>query len=525
MGLLLSSALLLTLGLTVVMSMALWSQKADLHQETLHYIERNQALDRERELVLRDPRFQKGDMCSDTMLSLYRETLLDFDFVKDILVFGNDRKKNLIFCSALVGKLASPLEVTGTRMDEVLFRHRKLWRDVRLPLYPRVNRHHVVRDGRIGIVADLGEIAKEFAPGTRQLFYRDLDGNFSSHIFGNPKLIDISRKKKLSDFFWVTDEQCNIDLGAYCILMAHSPSVVFHQQSVAIAFGVGFSICLTIFFFLLGRKYLQDRSSVTGRVARALKSGKGGFHCHYQPIVDLHTGQIAGCEVLARLTDRYGRLSPQDFIPVIEKKGWTWIFTEEICRLAARDIQMLGELPQDFRLSLNFFPDDLCDENFENISESAGLRQLRQTNVQLVCEILETGVSQHRSACKVLGHFCSIGIHLAIDDFGTGFSNLQQLKAIKPDYLKIDRSFTEEIDPNTPSVNAGFFRHIVAIGKDVGVKMIAEGVETLGQAETLQAYDIPYAQGFLFSRPVPINEFSLLLFHSYPLSARSRVVA
>ncbi len=477
----------------------------------------------ERERVFRDPILVASGDCSEASLATFRETLFGFTLLTDIVVF--EEAGDAILCSATMGVLKEPHVVVGREIESLVYLHRQIIVDVRLPFLPQVAGHHLERSRRIGVILD-PKRARGHVPDHRwQVYSVDLSGAFIAHVHGNPMLRELAARNTLTSFFWATVTHCNKDLGVFCVVTANSPLSVARNQRVMIVLGGLTSLCIAVLFYLVSKRFLEKRLSVSGRILRALRHQGKGFACHYQPIIDMNTGRVAGCEVLARFEDEYGRLSPLDFIHVIEREGKSWAFTEMLFRIVLRELESLGSLPDGFRLSLNFYPADLCDENLQRIKGCGALAGLRQRNIQIVCEILETGMGHGNGMVETFRWLKQAGLDVAIDDFGTGYSNLQQLQQVDADYLKIDKSFTDEIDPARKSVKGSFFRHIVAIGEEAGIAMIAAGVETPAQVQALAAYGIPYAQGYYFSRPVPAVEFAKIIGHCYPVSANSQVAA
>ena len=254
----------------------------------------------------------------------------------------------------------------------------------------------------------------------------------------------------------------------------------------------------------------QSRLRLINDLRGALKQGQ--FHIHFQPIIELATGKIHKAEALIRWKhpDR-GMVSPGDFIPLAEETGLIneigdWVFRES-ARWAsswARSFRQRCQIsvnmsPVQFHLNV-----DICNDWMKYLAE------LGLAGNSLVIEITE-GILLHAGTevTNNLLKFRDAGIQVAIDDFGTGYSTLSYLKKFDIDYLKIDRSFVTNLekDPN----NMALSEAIIVMSHKLGLKVIAEGVETEAQRRLLVAAGCDFAQGYLFSKAVPPEQFEKLL--------------
>jgi len=236
------------------------------------------------------------------------------------------------------------------------------------------------------------------------------------------------------------------------------------------------------------------------------------FRVHFQPIVKLSTGYIQKAEALIRWQHpERGMVSPAEFIPLAEETGLIneiggWVFKE-----SAKWAKSWSDLCHDnFQLSVNMSPiqfhqgERICDEWGEH------LRGLGLSGKNIVIEITEGLLLNAESeVTDNLLRFFEAGIQVAIDDFGTGFSSLSYLKKFDIDYLKIDRSFVNNLE--TDANNMALCEAIIVMAHKMGLEVIAEGVETEAQRDLLAAAGCDYAQGYLFSKPVPPEEFEGLL--------------
>jgi diguanylate cyclase (GGDEF)-like protein/PAS domain S-box-containing protein len=252
-----------------------------------------------------------------------------------------------------------------------------------------------------------------------------------------------------------------------------------------------------------------ERQSLEGSLRHALEGEQ--FLLHYQPKVNLDTGEITGVEALIRWQhpDR-GLISPGRFIPIAEDCGLIvqigrWVL-REACR-QTREWQDAGwlRLPIAVNVSASEFRDPDFVDSVRTVLQETGL-QARYLELELTEGVL---MEDGQSTAAVLQELKKMGVHLAVDDFGTGYSSLSYLQQFPIDVLKIDQSFVHHItgDPDdSPIVSA-----IIAMGKNLKQRVIAEGVETQGQLAFLQAQCCAEGQGYLFSRPLAAAQFAYLL--------------
>ena len=220
---------------------------------------------------------------------------------------------------------------------------------------------------------------------------------------------------------------------------------------------------------------------------------------HYQPIVDLDLGRVAGFEALARWQHpSRGLLGPGEFIPLAEETGLIVPLGRWVLREAARQAALWAGAPY---LSVNVAGAQLEQPGF--VDEVAGaLRDGGLDPARLVLEVTESSLVGDLEAER-LQSLRRLGVRLAIDDFGTGYSSLSYLRRFPMDVLKIDRSFTRDACEDSALLNA-----IVAMGESLGLVLIPEGIEEPEQAEALRSLGCRLGQGYLFGRPVPASELT-----------------
>jgi diguanylate cyclase (GGDEF)-like protein/PAS domain S-box-containing protein len=236
---------------------------------------------------------------------------------------------------------------------------------------------------------------------------------------------------------------------------------------------------------------------------------RGEFVLHYQPIISLETGELVGCEALVRWHHpTRGLLAPGDFFAVAEETGLIteldrWVLREACRQLAA----WRRRYPQAGRLVVNVNVDEKQMASAEMLEEVFHLLQKHAIPPPcLRLEVTETVFRSGRGHAEAqLGSLKALGIGLAVDDFGTGYSSLESFAASPFDALKVDQTFVRDLETNPR--HRAIVRTIIGFAKDLGLLLTAEGIETEGQRAMLQALGCQYGQGYLFSRPLPADEF------------------
>lgn len=236
------------------------------------------------------------------------------------------------------------------------------------------------------------------------------------------------------------------------------------------------------------------------------------FELHFQPIIDLATGLTRKAEALIRWNHpERGMISPAEFIPLAEETGLIvgigdWVFREA----AAKAMRWVELFNTGLQVSVNMSPvqfqsDALNITDWLNYLKTLGLDE-KHLSVEITEGLL---LNASKSVAKKLLQFRDAGIQVAIDDFGVGYSALSYLRRFDIDYLKIDQSFIRNLE--TEQNDLVLCEAIVIIAHKLGLKVIAEGVETQGQRRLLLDIGCDYGQGYFFSRPLPAAKFEAFL--------------
>ena len=247
-----------------------------------------------------------------------------------------------------------------------------------------------------------------------------------------------------------------------------------------------------------------ERLQLEARLHRALEQHE--FVVYYQPLVQADDGLIVGMEALMRWQDpEDGLVLPGAFIPVAEDTGLIVPLGEEVLAVACRAAAAwLGAGLEPGRVSVNLSARQFRQKDLVATIE----RTLAETGLEPSCLELEITESLAMDDVgftrEVLGRLRDLGVRSALDDFGTGYSSLSHLSTLPFDVLKIDRGFVAGIREGSPE--AAIVRAVVALGRELGLTVVAEGVETREELDFVRKHGCQQVQGFLFSRPVPAEE-------------------
>ena len=244
----------------------------------------------------------------------------------------------------------------------------------------------------------------------------------------------------------------------------------------------------------------HDRAELTAALRAAIDNGE--LHVEFQPILSLKSGDTHKAEALLRWNhpDR-GSIPPDVFIPIAEQAGLIKELGDFVLTHVIEVAQRARAVVPDFQISINMSPTEISDENGLHSSRLERITNAGLPGSALVLEITE-GVMLDRSSRtrENIGLYREAGLEFAIDDFGTGYSSLSYLQELDVDFIKIDRSFVNGLPEEVDSLS--LCQAIIEMAHRLGLRVIAEGVETQGQRDVLVGVGCDYGQGFLFSRSV-----------------------
>jgi diguanylate cyclase (GGDEF)-like protein len=261
---------------------------------------------------------------------------------------------------------------------------------------------------------------------------------------------------------------------------------------------------------------LPKKLEIENDLYDALKNNE--LAVYYQPLIDIKANKIAGMEALIRWKHpKHGFISPMQFIPIAEETGLIipigeWVTTQACQQTRIWHDQGFSTL----KVAVN-----LSDKQLRNKKIITSIQEiLKNTKLEkafLELEITETAILDE-VVIPIIQEFKNMGLSIAVDDFGTGYSGLSYLKRFSIDKLKIDQSFIKDIPQSSDSI--AIVSAIIAIGKELGVKILAEGVETIQQLNFLKSKECDYVQGYYFSKPLDTNLFTQLLLNDKNLLAQ-----
>ncbi|MEX1257968.1 MAG: EAL domain-containing protein [Gemmatimonadota bacterium] len=262
---------------------------------------------------------------------------------------------------------------------------------------------------------------------------------------------------------------------------------------------------------LVGRRILESG------LGRALSEGR--FFLEYQPIVESRGRKAVAFEALVRWRDpELGLVTPAEFVPIAEETGLIVPIGEFVVREA---IRAAASWPESLRVAINLSAVQFRQRGLVAVVRQA-LEEYGVPGHRVELEVTETLLVENRQAAvRTLRELKGLGMRISMDDFGTGYSSLSYLQSFPFDKIKIDQSFVADLAQNDQ--NAAIVRAILALGKSLRMKVVAEGVETMQQADLLEDFGCDELQGFLLARPMAASEIASYLARQEP--ARPTLVA
>ncbi|HEY8437994.1 MAG TPA: diguanylate cyclase [Candidatus Limnocylindrales bacterium] len=299
------------------------------------------------------------------------------------------------------------------------------------------------------------------------------------------------------------------------------PGDLFREAEVALVRAKGTSGPRYVLFEPEMSAETMERVELENDLRRALERHE--LRLHYQPLVDLPTERIVGLEALLRWEHPVrGLIPPMSFIPLAEETGLIvpvgrWVI-ETACRQARRWLDERPDAPMLMSVNLSarqFASATLVDD----IRDILAATRLPPEHLEL--EITESVLLEEGEASgTTLAALRALGVHLVLDDFGTGYSSLSYLRRLPLDTIKIDRSFVDGIDTDTAGSNLPIVQAIIALAHGLGIEVVAEGIETAGQAARLRELGCDRGQGYWYARPQPPDALRGVLAAGTPRATR-----
>jgi len=292
--------------------------------------------------------------------------------------------------------------------------------------------------------------------------------------------------------------------GIYSVVAAADEWILHDWQRMALLLGaIGAGTSALLVFLIIG--ILQRRLSLQGELERSLQ--KDEFEINYQPVIELGSGRCVGAEALICWRQPGGkRVRPDLFIPLAEDTGLIEPMTVWLMKKLRAEIGQLLQGDRSLHIAINLSPghfeSDRILQSSSSIFGNSGVLP-----EQIIYEITERGLIDHADgkAKDIMRRLQGRHSKIALDDFGTGYSSLGYVESFPLDYLKIDKRFVDTI--GVDALNAGLLDTIIDMAHRLGLRTIAEGVETARQADYLSSKGVDYAQGWHFSRAMPAAEF------------------
>ncbi len=226
------------------------------------------------------------------------------------------------------------------------------------------------------------------------------------------------------------------------------------------------------------------------------------FYLEYQPIVELSSRRWIGAEAFVRWKRGGKSISPDQFIPIAEQSGVIGLITSEVMAMVAKDFPRLMAIDPEFQVSINLSGADVrSPETLEKLDRLICDGKAKASNIDV--EVTERSFLHDLETRAGMVNIRDRGFTVSIDDFGTGYSNLASLQSLKIDALKIDKAFVDTIEAD--AATSGVVMHIIRMALALNLEVVAEGVETEAQAKFLEAEGVAYAQGWHFSKSLPID--------------------
>ena len=250
---------------------------------------------------------------------------------------------------------------------------------------------------------------------------------------------------------------------------------------------------------------VDDRQTLQGELRHALSHHE--LVLYFQPQIDFKSNRINGVEALVRWQHpKHGLLAPDKFIPLAEETGMIKPLTYYVLRSALRQCEEWQRAGLDLSISVNISAINIQDLEFpDQVAEI--LKEFNVPPARLELEITETAVmSEPVRAVECVKKLSALGLLIAIDDFGTGYSSMSYLKELLVAKIKIDKSFVTDMAINRN--DAVIVRSTVELGHNLGMKVVAEGVETQAVWDKLSALGCDDAQGYYMSRPLTADGFA-----------------
>jgi len=256
-------------------------------------------------------------------------------------------------------------------------------------------------------------------------------------------------------------------------------------------------------------KNVLNKTIISQRLEKALERNE--LYLNYQPIVSVENGDIHGFEVLLRWeSEELGSVSPADFVNIAEETGAIVKIGQWIFEMGCRRLKLMNEYKKDIIMSINVSPVQMRSPDFlNNVKRVIEITGVNPSNIQV--EITEGSLVDSKAGSNVINELNNMGLLIALDDFGTGYSSMKYLKNYPIKTLKVDKSFVDEIGSKKKDYR--ITESIIDMVRNLGIKTVVEGVETIEQYNILVEMKCDYIQGFIMSKPLSESDSLEFLKH------------
>ncbi|MCP3729106.1 EAL domain-containing protein [Sphingomonas sp. MG17] len=308
------------------------------------------------------------------------------------------------------------------------------------------------------------------------------------------------------------------DTGAIVVLPANQ-AATYATEAAKLLVPIGLLVGIALSALLIWA--MRSWSSTRAIVRQGLRRRE--YHLCYQPVIDLASGRIVGAEALIRWRRSSGEIVPPDiFIPAAEEAGIICAITGRVFDLLAEDASDVLRIEPDFHFAVNLSAADMHRSDIiadiHSLTERSGI-----PHAKLIVEVTERSVVDLERARETVHSLRRGGIAVAIDDFGTGYSSLAYLAQLDVDFLKIDKLFVHSL--GTGSATNQVAARIIEMANDLNLRIIAEGIETRAQEMILRNLGVHYAQGYLYDRPLSLEDLLQRLRAQRAIPRRKKNVA
>lgn len=510
---LLSFLLLLCLGIGTLLLVHIDNAKSSHYRVAKHYAE---AFD---QITIFSNRLERiksdsGD-CSEALLYEMRKAQYASKEIRDI-GFLHEGK---LLCTTGLGVLEKPFPKTPDQI--VLDDATRIWLNVPLLLFENSITGHILQKGDFNFVLNAHQFeTRNRTPIKTRPYFRHHKAAYPIDGGGAIDSLPETETPPIAPDCLIRLHGLHVSIDN-CLTTSHNPCLhtgffipeVFGHHLASIYSMLFVSLLAALLIYDVSKRRFRKYFSLSGQVRRNLVFER--VICLYQPQIMLQDEEwkVIGAEALVRYIDDEGNIvSPAKFLNSIRQYHLTQKLTKIVLRHILEDCQncFAEQRPANTRLkiSINLFARDFYPESIAELFQEWAALETKPFD--LAVEVVEDELIELNSTRESIQLLQQMGISVAIDDFGTGYSNLQYIKELSPDIIKIDRSFVDGIDAEG-SARAMMIKSLVELLRHSGAKIVAEGIENNRQANILSDLGVEVGQGYYFGKPMKVEKVRELL--------------